>query len=921
MLGLRSCGQGHQWEAEVHGTVCPTCGGQALAETEEMEVESLAAGLVPPAVKDISTQVLPRELPPARLPIDPPTVAGFEIVRLVGRGGMGVVFEAWQLNLHRRVALKMILAGAHAGPEALARFRFEAEALADLQHPNIVQVYEVGEHDHCPYMSLEFVEGGSLDQKLLDLSLHPHQAAQLVETLARAMHCAHQRGIVHRDLKPANVLLAQEGQPKITDFGLAKRLEEDSQTQTGTILGTPSYMAPEQAAGKTREVGPLADVYSLCAILYELLTGRPPFVGSTPLQIAAQVVGAEPIPPSRLKGKLPRDLETICLKGLQKDPKKRYASALDLAEDLRRFRADEPIQARPVSAGERTLKWMKRRPALASLVLVGALAGLGFVVGGLWYNARLRAERDRAEGNYVRAERNFERARLAVEQMLTEVAEEQLVFEPGMEQKRRALLERALAFYQEFLTEKTGDPGLRRATALAYKRAADIARILRKDERALEAYAQAIDFLSALLTESPGDPLLRQALADSHNFHGEVLRLSERPTEARRAYEEALQIQHGLVKDIPGDPTHRRDLARTHYNLGILQKITNEPPVARKQFDQAITLLLDLTANYPGDPGYRQHLARSFLNLAPVLRITDGFAKAQETNEKAIALLEELQREFPYVPDYQQELAITYNNLGILLAGAGKGEEAGQAHQRALALFRKLVANSPGVPDYRKELANTCNSLGILQTRARAWPEAERHLNQAREILARLVEEFPDVADYHGHLGMTLGNLAWLLTEQENWTMARPLLEAAIQHLQEVRRPNPKNHFWQQALRAQYQSLAETSLRLGEHAGAARAAQALPKVLGNQAQDYYYAACFLARCALLTAPNSGLNTPRYADLAMEMLRQTLQKDCQGLQRLPNEKEVFRPLESQKDYGELLAALQANAPSPTAKPRP
>jgi serine/threonine-protein kinase len=243
-----------------------------------------------------------------------PAVPGYEILGELGRGGMGVVYKARQVKLNRVVALKMILAGAHAGAEELARFRTEAEAVARLQHPHIVQIYEVGESEGRPYFSLEFVDGGSLAARLDGSPLAPRQAARLVETLAQAMQAAHERGIVHRDLKPANVLLTSEGQPKITDFGLAKQLDSvKGQTQTGAVMGTPSYMAPEQAGGKSKEVSPVTDVYALGAILYELLTGRPPFKAANPLDTVLQVLSEEPVPPSRINVLLPRDLETIWL--------------------------------------------------------------------------------------------------------------------------------------------------------------------------------------------------------------------------------------------------------------------------------------------------------------------------------------------------------------------------------------------------------------------------------------------------------------------------------------------------------------------------------------------------------------------------------------------------------------------------------
>ena len=337
---------------------------------------------------------------------------GYEILRELGRGGMGVVYQARHTKLHRDVALKMILAGSHAGATDLARFQTEAEAIARLQHPNIVQVHEVGEHEGKPFFSLEFCGGGSLERKLNGTPLPPTEAAALVETLARAMQAAHEQHVIHRDLKPANVLLAADGTPKITDFGLAKKLDEAGQTQLGAIMGTPSYMAPEQAGGKSGDIGPAADVYALGAILYECLTGRPPFKAATALDTIMQVVSDEPVAPSQLQTKVPRDLETICLKCLHKEPGKRYANAKALVDDLRRFQQGEPIRARSAKWGERALKWVQRRPAAAALIAVSVLAVLAVigVVGraaAIVYeanhdlekaNADLADERDKARG-------------------------------------------------------------------------------------------------------------------------------------------------------------------------------------------------------------------------------------------------------------------------------------------------------------------------------------------------------------------------------------------------------------------------------------------------------------------------------------------------------------------------------------------
>ncbi len=313
-----------------------------------------------------------------------PHFPGFEVRELLGRGGMGMVYRAWDRRLHRDVAIKMLIAGAYARPEELERFLRGAEAKAGLRHPNIVQVYDVGDLDGRPYFTMEFVEGGSLAQRLACAPMPPDQTAVLVATLADAVQAAHDGGIIHRDLKPANVLLTADGTPKVADFGLARRLDAGAGlTQTGDTLGTPSYMAPEQAQGKSNTVGPAADVYALGAILYESLTGRPPFRSGTSVETIRQVIDDEPVPPSRLNPRVPPDLETICLKCLSKQPGGRYPSASAMAEDLRRFRQGEAITARAPGRAERLARWLGRRRSQVAVIAVVTLMASGLLGGWL----------------------------------------------------------------------------------------------------------------------------------------------------------------------------------------------------------------------------------------------------------------------------------------------------------------------------------------------------------------------------------------------------------------------------------------------------------------------------------------------------------------------------------------------------------
>jgi hypothetical protein len=322
-----------------------------------------------------------------------PRITGYAVEAVLGQGGVGVVFRARDLRLGRPVAIKMLLAGAYAGTTELTRFQREAEAVAGLCHPNVVQIYEVGDYEGRPYFTMELVDGGSLAQKLAATPQPVRWAAELVASLAEAVSVAHRAGIIHRDLKPGNILLTADGTPKITDFGLARRLkEEDGLTWKGTPVGTPSYMAPEQASGAAGPIGPATDVYGLGAVLYELLTGRPPFGAGTALETFRQVLSEEPVPPSRLNPQVPRDLETVCLMCLQKEPQRRYTSVAALADDLRRYLLGQVVAARPVSQFERAVKWIRRNKWVARLSAAAMLALVTGTVASLLFALEARRQ-------------------------------------------------------------------------------------------------------------------------------------------------------------------------------------------------------------------------------------------------------------------------------------------------------------------------------------------------------------------------------------------------------------------------------------------------------------------------------------------------------------------------------------------------
>jgi serine/threonine-protein kinase len=440
------CPQGHQWAVHPEGgdqqprASCPVCGARVEGLVDSA-IDTLVVnrGSGEPALPQaMLTNSPPEAAAAAPLPASAPRQVGsYEVLEILGRGGMGIVYKAFQPALKRIVAIKMLLEAA-ADDSALARFRTEAEAIAQLQHPNIVQIHEIGEHIGRRYLVLEYVDGGTLSRRLSRGLPLAREAAQMVETLARAMHVAHQLGIIHRDLKPGNILLNHDGQPKISDFGLAKRDHRPGSgpnTQTGEVLGTPSYMAPEQASGQVRLIGPATDVYALGAILYEMLTGQPPFDAPTAMMSLHRVLHDEPIRPTKLQARVPRDLETICLTCLEKKPQRRYDSADALADDLRAFLAGDAIRARPPSTLERLAQWARHRPTAAALLAIGIVAFIGLLIGAwqhnavavaavavlslllaaAWYNARLQTALRELAHEHRQAEHNVERMHFLLE--------------------------------------------------------------------------------------------------------------------------------------------------------------------------------------------------------------------------------------------------------------------------------------------------------------------------------------------------------------------------------------------------------------------------------------------------------------------------------------------------------------------------
>jgi serine/threonine-protein kinase len=759
-------------------------------------------------------------------------IPNYQILSELGRGGMGVVYKARQVGLNRVVALKMVLTAGHASESDLIRFRLEAEAVAKVQHPNITQVYDIGEHEGRPFFSLEFIDGGPLDKKIKSEPQPPRQAARLMEDIARAVHFAHERNIIHRDLKPANVLVTKDGVPKITDFGLAKNLGEDvGQTGTGQVLGTPTFMAPEQAAGRVKELGPAADIYSLGAMLYDMLTGRPPLRGETVLDTLLMVQNEEPLPPRRLVPKIPADLETICLKCLHKDARRRYASAGALADDLHRFLNNEPIEARPTPAWERTVKWARRNPTRAALATVSGVLVLALTAGGFLFaryersraereaDLRLEAEqqrdraeeqeriarqqeqlateaRDRAEKERRRAELNFQKAREAVDQMLTRVGQDDLSQTPQADRVRRDLLARAAAYYQDFAKEKGGDVDVRSEAARAVLRLGDIHEMLKQPEAAEKAYRDGLARLTEIAAAHPDQPEYRRDLAAGHNNLAILLHSAGRSADADKEYAAAFAIKEKLVAEHKNDPGYLLDLGRALNNRGLRLQTTGRIADAETAYRRG----LDILDRACGVADCRDLRATLLLNLAASLQVSGKAREAEATHRQAQALREELAQQHPDSPDHGQELARTILALATLQQLAGRGDDADATYRDGIARLEKLASLFPDRPDLRLDLAVGCNNLAALYLAGGRLKDAEMVWRRAIDVLAKLGGKSDSLPVYRKEWAKALHELGLLLARINRWNDAEDALRKAIALQERLANDSPSEPILRQDL-------------------------------------------------------------------------------------------------------------------------
>lgn len=741
-----------------------------------------------------SATSMPPTVGAARAPVR--RFGNYDLVDTIAKGGMGIVYKARHVKLNRIVALKMILSGRFADDVEVQRFYTEAESAARLRHPNIVGIHDVGECEGQHFFSMDYIEGKSLADLLKDQALVPKHAAELMQTIAAAMHYAHTEGVVHRDLKPSNVLLDNAGVPLITDFGLAKQVEGQSQlTMSGTIVGTPSYMPPEQAAGRVDLVNVRSDVYSLGAILYELLSGHPPFRGAGAFETIKQVLENEPVALRVLSPTIPRDLETICHKCLQKEPEKRYATAKELADELGRFLRGEPILAQPIGPLERSWRWCKRNPVIAATsfaALFGLVSALvATTVGYVQTSAAL-----------AQSEESRRQAMEAVNDLFTQVSENTLLNKPGLQPLRKELLGRALAYYQRFLQQRSGDPRVRDELASAHFRIALITEAIESTDKALPLYETARAMQERLVQETPENPTRLEAYGNTLNALGTALATKKQHADAQQSYTTAAQVRTRLTTLAPENSEYQRMLANTYMNLGVSLRGAGQPEAARERFVQAQEIRVaalkqdqenwklhrDLGKGYYGlgnlarqegnaadakaqlvqaakefelvvnrDPAdfENRRLLSVCYRLLGDLASADDLPAARQWYSQSHSRLKPLADQNPEVVEYQVELASLELNRGYLDSDDGQSAAAVSAFSQACAILEPLGKGTTALPRHRRDLAVARRALGSEQVFAGQREEGLTNLRRARDELSKLAKDFPGDTDYAQQLQET----------------------------------------------------------------------------------------------------------------------------------------------------------------------
>lgn len=826
---------------------------------------------------------------PIRLHVDRLERLGdYRIIREIGHGGMGIVYEAEQQSLHRRVAVKVFPKQALGDSQQLKRFQREAETIGALHHTNIVSVFGVGEQDGLHYFVMQYLDGVSLDEMIhglaelksdfrtkdylghvfglefeakqsnedrlgqteasppaqqnlsvIDISSssivapagpvhrgfgreHWCQIADLGAQVADALHYAHSHGVLHRDIKPSNLILASDFRVWVTDFGLAVSPEQERLSRSGDVVGTLRYMSPEQLNGKFDH---RSDVYSLGLTLYELMTTRPAFEGESRGSLIRKVAKSSPPAPRSICPDIPRDLETVILKAIARSPESRYRTAEEFAEDLKRFRNDQPIRARRIGVAERVRRWSRRNPAMAGMTLAMiCVAALSFAAVS-WNWRQAVQEKMNAEVEGARAENNLTLALGSMDRLLKRFESDWMAHpvasEDGAENQVRfvvsdhsaAILEEALVFYDQFAQQNANSPKLQRDTAIAYRRAGDILNRLGRSEDAELAYRRAADKLIRQTEVVGSDPILIAETGEVLNRLSLVLHSMYRSEEAKQVLDHAKILLTDQLGRDESSSSCTYQLAITQSNLGLIHWRLHQGEESTKRHRRAVFLLEGLVEEYPFESKFRLALARAYRNYYPIASICKEPVSANEIRASAETILEKLVEDYPSVPDYRCELS----EMLTITAREDHIPTSQRTHQvqRAVQLADYLTRKFRSIPRYQTALAN---SLSVQASILRDTEPilAIRSHERATRLFRQLADQFPTVVAYRAYLAHSLHEHALTLQDEDRLEESVCVMEEAIAEQDAYLESRPHSLFGRKAMSGHLRQLADLLESMGD---------------------------------------------------------------------------------------------------------
>ena len=770
--------------------------------------------------------------------VDPCVDLGdYQIVREVGRGGMGVVYEAHQKSLGRRVAIKVLPPSALLDGRQRKRFQHEAQTAAQLQHPHIVPVYSVGNERGIPFYVMRYVDGVDLGtviewfrglsdiertspstceetERVSDLpdeagnsgrfpvelregpvsdgpgaSAYHLWVARLGIKVCEALDHAHGMGVVHRDIKPANLLLDRQGTIWVTDFGLARLRGDVRLTLTGDLVGTIRYMSPEQASGRQVLLDDRTDVYSLGATLYELLVLRPAHDGRDVAELLRQIADQEPPSPRGIDSNLPRALETIVLKAMAKEPELRYGSAREMAEDLGRFLRDEPILARPPSLKDQALCWKRRHRqvfrAAGTLVLLGMIGVIG-ASAKLWQEMRQTQRALLMQSvQRQRAEKNLDLAMKALDEAYLQMAESTAVREALGADEASALLRRTLEFYERFTRENSNTPEVHQLNAQAHARAGDIHAELGEVEAAEKSYLRAIELLSNLKKQFPGTFRYAVDLSVAWNNLGVLLREAGRLDESLWSFRQSMRQLGPMLELAPGSSASLSRQSMVEHNLAIVLAALGDRKEARARLNSSLKLRTELVSAERDDPDLRNDLALTYMTLGGMERSQEDFDASVEAFKRATSLLEDLVADLPTRLDFHRNLARSLYNQAMVLSQSGRSAEAESGARRASRIQLALAREHPGLPGLQDDLALSACCLAHIQAATGHHQEAEASFREASDIWRMLSSLNRSVPGFKVRLSRVHMELAWLLRDQSRSNESIAELREALRFDQE----------------------------------------------------------------------------------------------------------------------------------------